>query len=135
MADRKNQNPWRDVRRIFIALLAVGGISFGVSLFTDVGICLFYIVTGIPFFSCGMGRAVASLPRISQAFFYHPLVFTVPLIPFIPLLPPKKRRWATIGLSVLFVGVWAIRMGLYFPHTAPMDFNHRSLAALLFGRN
>lgn len=135
MENFKLQN-WREVAKIYTFLLAVGGISFGVSLFSNINICLFYVVTGIPFFSCGMGRAFGSLlggvPGIGQAFFYHPLFFTVPFIPLVGFLKARPRMIATIVIVAMFVLLWVVRMFMFFPHTAPMDFNDGSLAAFIF---
>ena len=126
-----NSNNWREACKIYIFLAVVGGISFVVSLFTTISLCVFYLVTGIPFLSCGMSRAFMSLPDVGQAFFYHPLFFTVPFIPLLVVVSPKVRKIATIVLILLFVGQWLIRLYLMFPHTAPMNCNEQSLIGWL----
>jgi len=106
------------------------------SLFTDVMLCPFKSVLGVPCLACGMTRAFFSLLRLDfrQAFRYHPLFFTVPFLPLLLLdaLPAKLRSWTAWGLLALFVGVWALRMVLLFPHTSPMDFNENAVLPMLW---
>jgi len=129
-----NTKAWVSVVKIYIVLMLVGGLSVVVSRFTGISLCLFYSITGIPFFSCGIGRAFESLPNIRQALFYHPLFFTIPLIPFLAFLSPKTRNIASAILIALFVVVWIIRMILMFPHTAPMNYNCSSLVEFILRR-
>lgn len=126
-----NFKNWPQALEIYIVLIAVGGISIGVSLFTDLGMCLWRIFTGLPCFSCGMGRAVVSLPNIGQAFRYHPLFFILPVVPFLPILNTKLRNVLTVVLIVALVGVYGVRMFLFFPHTVPMEFSEQSLAQVI----
>ncbi|MCL2572248.1 MAG: DUF2752 domain-containing protein [Defluviitaleaceae bacterium] len=104
-----------------------------VSLFFDFSLCPIYNITGIPCFSCGMTRAVRSLPDIRQAFFYHPLFFILALIPPMAFLSEKKRNKIYIIMAVLLVGAWIIRMIIMFPHTPPMNYNNNSLFELIRG--
>jgi len=93
--------------------------------------CLIKRTIGIPCVTCGMTRAFTNLIlfNFSEAFRYHPLVFTVPFIVLVFLLQEtdffgkfyhSKIFWG-IMLS-LFVIVYIIRMILYFPHTEPMEY-------------
>ena len=93
--------------------------------------CLIKRTLGIPCPGCGMTRATYYLFtfQFSEAFFYHPLVFLMPLIVSTFLLNgygifktlfESKIFWGIIIVS--FVAVYIIRMYLYFPHTEPMDY-------------
>ena len=113
--------------KFYLIFMIIGGITLGVSLFTDVSLCIIYHITGIPCFSCGMGRAFRSLPDIRPAFAYHPLFFVVPFIPLLAVVNARVRNIASVVLIVLFIGVWIVRMVLLFPHTAPMEYNYNSL--------
>ena len=113
--------------KVYLVLIIIGGVAFVASLLIGTSLCLFYNLVGIPCFSCGMTRAFMSLPNIFMAFRYHPLFFTVPIIPFLLFFSEKNRNIASIALIVLFIGVWAVRMFLFFPHTAPMEYNENAL--------
>ena len=117
---------WRQVIQLYITLLLVGVVAIGVSLFTNFGVCILYSIVGIPCPACGMTRAFFSLPNIRQAFFFHPLFFTVPLVPFMALASPKVRNIISAALIALFIGVWVVRMVTMFPHTPPMNYNYGS---------
>ncbi len=98
--------------------------------------CLIKMTIGIPCPGCGMTRAVLSLIMFNfeDAMFYHPLVFLLPLIlivlffkrlRFVTILYKSQLFWGT--LLFLFIGVYIMRMYLYFPDTAPMDYYEHSL--------
>jgi len=123
----KQQASRLEAAKTFIVFTIIGGIAFVVSLFFDFSLCPIYNITGIPCFSCGMTRAVKSLPDIRQAFFYHPLFFILILIPPMAFLSEEKRNKIYIAMAVLLVGVWIIRMIIMFPHTPPMNYNSNSL--------
>jgi len=74
-----------------------------------------------------MTRAFRSLPDFRQAFWYHPLFFVVLLIPFLAFVGERKRNIISIGLIVLLVGLWVVRMVVLFPDTAPFEYNSNSL--------
>jgi len=113
--------------KIYVIFIIIGGITLGVSLFTDISLCGIYHMTGIPCFSCGMGRAFRSLPDIRLAFAYHPLFFMVPFIPLLIIVNARVRNITSVALIILFIGIWIVRMVLLFPHTAPMEYNYNSL--------
>lgn len=91
--------------------------------------CIIKNITGLPCPSCGMTRAYLAFFKgdIKTAFFYHPLFFLVPII-FIAAASKKTRNRKLIFclLIAVFGAVYIIRMFLYFPHTAPMDYNSKS---------
>ena len=108
-------------------LFAIGGASFAASFFDGLNLCLVYNITGLPSPGCGMSRAFMSLPDIRLALTYHPLFFIIPFIPLAALLNERARNIAAVILIILFVGTWAVRMAVLFPHTPPMVYNENSL--------
>ena len=94
-------------------------------------VCLFKSTVGIPCPGCGMTRAVENLfeGHFALATRYHPLVWLLfPLLTFIAVLYFKGVskdviQKIVLGACFLMVGVYIVRMILYFPHYAPMDFN------------
>jgi|LGVF01.2.fsa_nt_gb hypothetical protein len=104
-------------------------------------VCLIKMTIGLPCPGCGMTRAVFNLLMFNfkDALFYHPLVLLLPLIfivlffkrlRFINILYKSKLFWGII--LFLFISVYIIRMYLYFPGTAPMDYYEHSLLEKLF---
>jgi len=130
-----NNKATHEAIKIYVVLIVIGGIAFGVSLFTDISLCIVYNVAGIPCFACGMTRAFRSLPNVAQAFFYHPLFFTVPFMPLLVIVSAKTRNITSIILIILFTGLWVVRMVWLFPHTAPMEYNYHSLFEIFIRRN
>ena len=103
--------------------------------------CLVKHTIGIPCMGCGMSRAVVYMVtlKFAKAFQYHPLVFILPFIvlvflfqetKFFAKLYYSKLFWGSI--LILFVVVYIIRMILYFPHTAPMDYYSTPLIFRIF---
>ena len=93
--------------------------------------CLIKHTIGFPCPGCGMTRAVGYLISFDfeNAFFYHPLVFTLPFLIFIFLYQDTKilgkiahSKIFWISVIILFIIVYIIRMILYFPDTEPMDY-------------
>lgn len=115
---------------VFRKVLLFGALAAGMVLLLDVG-CIFRRVTGIPCPGCGMTRAHLAALRLDfkAAFFYHPLwPLPIPLLAlevFKPRWFAEKRRWKMI-LSVLLLiaalGIYAVRMILFFPDTPPMEY-------------
>ena len=123
-------------RRLITLLLAAAGIL----LLLDVG-CLFRHITGIPCPGCGMTRAQLAALRLDfrAAFWYHPLWFLpLPLLAGQFLFPNglfRNKKWNTglsIVLLILVVGVYGIRMFLYFPDTPPMEYQPNNLLRWIF---
>ena len=136
MANNNPINKTSEMRRVFFALIIMGGVALAASLLLDFSLCLFYHTTGLPCPSCGMTRAFIRLLTgdVGGAFQYHPLFFTVPLIPLLmsKKLPKKPRTLAITFLILLYLAVWIVRLILFFPHTSPMYFNENSLFMFLW---
>ena len=64
---------------------------------------------------------------IRGAFYYHPLFWSVPFI----LLGYKNKKIIYI-LGMIFIGVWIVRMYLYFPDIEPMKLNNRAIYVRVF---
>lgn len=93
-------------------------------------------ITGFPCPGCGMTRAYLSAFQLDfrSAFYWHPLwLLAVPLI-LVGVIRPQglfRRKRADnilwIALAIVFLGVYILRMVLFFPHTPPMDYNRESV--------
>ena len=92
--------------------------------------CIIKHTIGVPCMGCGMTRATYYLITLDfkQAFFFHPLVFIMPVIITTFLLKgigifqtmySSKTFWGVV--IFLFVATYIIRMYLYYPDTPPMD--------------
>lgn len=103
--------------------------------------CPVYFVFGIPCPGCGMTRACFSVlsGQLAQAFQWNPLWPVLP--PFLVLLAVKdgrifrSKRINTSVYAVVFAltaGVYALRMILLFPHSAPMVYNGNSVINKIF---
>lgn len=104
-------------------------------LVLDVG-CIFRRITGIPCPGCGMTRACLAAMRLDfhSAFFYHPLWFLpAPLVLgtiFFPggiFVSQKAEKVMACVLLALVLGVYAVRMLLFFPDTPPMEYQSENL--------
>jgi hypothetical protein len=121
-----------DFYKILLILSGIGLFSFAVSVFTGRSVCVIYSVTGIPCPSCGMTRACFSLLNgdFAASFHYHPLLIVVFFFPVIFLLKglgEKRKNILFLLIGAVFGVVWVIRFSLYFPHTAPFEFNKDAL--------
>lgn len=96
-------------------------------------ICYFKGLSGIPCPGCGYTRSFLHLFKgdIKGAFFYHPL-FILPVISVVLLYLQYIKKLKIPGkiwllfVILLFV-VYGIRMLLFFPHTAPLDFERNAI--------
>lgn len=115
---------------ILLFLLALALLTWTLYHITGINTgCYTKAFTGLPCPGCGMTRAWLSAFRLDfkSAFFYHPL-FLFPAIVIILLFLEMTRHvkipgWIYIFLLVILLGVYVIRMFLYFPHTEPMTFD------------
>ena len=119
-------------------------IGFSFILFLILGngnLCYLKATLGIPCPGCGLTRSYISLFKgdFNGALHYHPLFIVPPLIfliialHHIPIIKIKiinklynsKVFW--ISIIVLFLGVYIVRMILFFPRLEPMTFNKNSI--------
>jgi len=105
-------------------------------LLMDGNTCLIKEIIGIPCPGCGMTRAYISLMHfdIKVAFYYHPLFVLPAIIAFILLFKSNKHiakiyknEAVWMGMLIMVVGVWIVRMIVLFPNRAPMDINRNAL--------
>lgn len=116
----------RSLKKLLIPLVILAAAV----LLLDIG-CPIRRLTGIPCPGCGMTRACLAALRLdfAEAFRLHPLWFLpVPLFAVSLLRTPlfKDKRLENtfwIGMTVLVIGVYLVRMILYFPHTSPMEYD------------
>lgn len=84
--------------------------------------CVFRTLFEIPCPGCGMTRALIAMLRLDlkQAFLYHPMVWSVPVIGAMLLLDGgifKKKRWNNLllcGIGIGFIAVWILRLIIIF---------------------
>lgn len=103
----------------------------------EIRLCFIRNLFGVPCPGCGMTRAWLSALKLdfSAAMFYHPLFWLVPIIFIITLFRNKIKLCYDLynsklflpGCLILFIAVYIVRMLLYFPITAPMDFNDQAI--------
>ena len=111
---------------------AAGGLSLwiGVSLLTGT-LCWFQSILGVPCPGCGSMRAVEALfqGRFIEAHISHPLIllsialclyFAIKYLFFRNRPSYKAEKPILIGIFILYMGVFAVRMIFLFPHTAPL---------------
>ena len=125
-------------KKTILGLTLLAGVS-SVALLSGQTLCPIAAITGLPCPSCGLTRASFSLLQgdFHQAFDFHPLVFVLPLVFFVFLFwahPLRKQYEKGVNrffyaMIALFILVYIYRLIAYFPHQAPMEFNHHSLVA------
>lgn len=115
---------------IFLFLIALALLTWILYHITGVNTgCYMKAFTGLPCPGCGMTRAWLCAFHLDfrSAFFYHPLFLSPVLVIILLFLETschiKMPKWVYIILLILLIGVYIIRMLLYFPHTEPMTFN------------
>jgi hypothetical protein len=104
----------KPVCKTYAVLAVIGVIAVSISLLFDVSPCPIYHIFRIPCFACGLTRAFISLARldIRAAFFYHPLFFLVPFLPWLAWEKISHRLRNILSFIVLglLAVVWAVRM-------------------------
>ena len=75
--------------------------------------CFFKAATGVDCMSCGMTRAYISLfsGRISDAFYYHPLFWSVPIVYLVLFF---RKKFSARFLAAFTTAVIAVFLGVYF---------------------
>ena len=123
------------------------GICLWVGLWVFTGTsCWVRSIFGIPCPGCGSSRAVAEICRgnIKQALRFHPLVFLSLAVLFVfgfsifgksdkSKSPKKIADLALLCCAVLYIGVYIVRMVMFFPTTEPMTYLHASILGRLIG--
>ena len=106
----------KNLKSKLIDLLAIAGVV-GIFFILDLP-CVFQALFRIPCPGCGMTRAYISLLRfdIQQAFAYHPMFWSVPILLLLYLTDGKlfRSKWANrlllIALLAGFLLNWIIRL-------------------------
>ncbi|MCL2159036.1 MAG: DUF2752 domain-containing protein [Oscillospiraceae bacterium] len=123
------------------------GICLWASLWVFTGTsCWVRSIFGIPCPGCGSSRAVAEIFRgnIREALRFHPLVFLSLAVIFVfgfsifDKNDKSKSRKKIVDLAllcfaVLYIGVYIVRMVMFFPGTEPMTYLHTSILGRLIG--
>ena len=115
---------------LLIIFIAIAIISILVDIYFDEkSICLFYNTYGVACPSCGMTRSYIALLHgdIHKAIYFHPLFWAVPLL----LIFYKKKR-IFYSIALLFIVVWVVRLFLYFPTRAHVNFNENAIFPKLY---
>lgn len=99
-------------------------------------VCVVKVYTGLPCPGCGMTRAflAAFKTQWGQAFYWHPLwpwilfgpLVYAGLLKFYPNSEKGRSRMIWMTLAAFCI-IYVLRMMWLFPHTAPMDFNDKSI--------
>lgn len=101
-------------RDFVLSLIAMGLIAVILFVF-DIG-CPTRFVTGVCCPGCGMTRAVIHLCKgdISCAMYYHPLVFTLPIIAILFVIKDRINKTILntllVIILVLFILIYLIRL-------------------------
>lgn len=135
MRNRKTvQKVKKQLRDFVFAACCLGGISL--MLYTADIKCLIKSILGIPCPGCGLTRAWLSVLKgnIGQAFKWHPLFWTVPILLFIIIFlggrvfkNTRGNRFFWAAMIILFLAVYCYRLVTMFPSEAPMDYNPQAL--------
>jgi len=98
--------------------------------------CPFRFVLGLPCPGCGMTRAWLAAMRFDfhTAFRMHPLFLLAPPLLILAFQKRQKRLAENIliGIAIIFIVVYVVRMVYLFPDTEPMVLNQRGLVQRIF---
>ena len=109
---------------------AAAGLLWLLISYITGSLCWFQSFIGIPCPACGSVRAVQYLIQGNWrvAFTYHPLIlvsimllthFAARFIFSKKSELYKTEKWIVFFLMVIYIGLYAVRMFLFFPHTEP----------------
>lgn len=115
----------------FIAIVACGILLWVALGFFTGTMCWVQATSGFPCPGCGSTRAAFALLEgdIAGALVWHPLILlSFAVMPYLAVrhsvFSHKKvsnaEKYIFIGIGVLYIGVFAVRMIMFFPHTPPM---------------
>lgn len=99
-------------------------------------VCLIRGLIGIPCPSCGITRAIIAVlnGNFIEAFKLHPL-FWMPFVTVILIILNRKYyKQILIGAIVIFIGVYIVRMSIFFPNIEPMKYNKMAIINQLIGK-
>jgi hypothetical protein len=131
----------KNKKNIIIAT-GLAGLWIGISLLTGTA-CWFQSAFSLPCPACGSTRSVLELfnGNWHAAFIWHPLmpitiVLLPVIIPAVILFIRRKNKaainimlWVTFGV---YMGVYVVRMIMYFPHTEPLVPHPDAMWRMLF---
>ncbi len=131
-----NEETKKKIKIGILFLVVVAVVSIIVNILTDGKgtICIISNTTGIPCPSCGLTRSVMLVLqfKFKEALTYHPLVYLLPI--WIPLLGygilkenGKVVTYTIYSIGIIAIGLWVVRMFLYFPDVEPMTYRWESL--------
>ncbi|AIY83575.1 MAG: DUF2752 domain-containing protein [Clostridium baratii] len=99
--------------------------------------CIIRTLIGIPCPGCGMTRAWIEAINLNfyEAFKFHPLFLLAPILIILIIIRGEKcidkyTKYVDVSIVViivLFLGVYAFRMYMYFPNEVPMNINKESV--------
>lgn len=128
-------------RKAHVVMILVGWLLLA-NLLTESN-CIYRATVGVPCPGCGLTRAMklALNGEFSSAFTMHPLWPFIPLTILVLMVIFILGKWANfkhwlsqkqgntliVMLAIIVIGVYVIRLILYFPHTEPMTYNEHSL--------
>lgn len=129
---RKHAALWIGLGAFFLLAWRVTGTS-----------CTFQSTIGLPCPGCGLTRALLAAlhGRFQEAFSLHPLFWLAPLVILAVLIllavapdrlsdPKLNRLW--LGLAILFMVVYLVRMVFYFPDREPLTWNDQAILPRLW---
>jgi len=114
-----------------MVLAGIAGLWLAISLLTGTA-CFVQSIVGLPCPGCGSIRSVQALwhGAWAAAFYWHPLVPITALL--LPVAAPCFYVWRRKGrqravnivlwcVLLAYLGVYVVRLAMFFPHTEPMS--------------
>lgn len=116
-------------------VLALIGVYLTVSHFYSFTSCPIFEIIGLPCAGCGMTRAIrfALTGQFSRAYFLNPLAFLIIFFVLYCFFFRYVRGKAipyfyrgVIGIIILMILLYVVRMYLYFPERTPYVYNYNN---------